>query len=181
MSNDSSGGRIYQRALALAYEEPPDNGRVLALLEKAMELGDADAMYALGTWFLYGKPPFVQKDLTKAFDLIERAASKNVVSALFELAISLELGEVGEPDEHRAFTCYLRAAIRGEKQSIFEVSRMLFWGLGVPQDRELADIWLDYAIEVGADVEYESVESSVSPRKRIHANREKSDTTNNKL
>jgi TPR repeat protein len=171
---DSSGQSFYQQALALAHEEPPDNARVLGLLEKAIEHGNAEATYALGTWFLNGKLPLVEKDFTRAFELIKRAASKNVPSALFDLGVMLETGEAGELDEHRAFKCYLRAAIRGENDSIFEVGRCLYWGIGVSQDRELADIWLEYASELGSsEVEYDALKKSAPPPKSISADREK--------
>lgn len=49
----------------------------------------------------------------------------------------------------KAFELYLRAALHGEQQSVYEVGRCYYHGVGVARDRHLARIWLDRAAELG--------------------------------
>ena len=52
------------------------------------------------------------------------------------------------PNEPEQF--YLKAAIRGSKEAIWEVSRCYHFGVGVKKNKELADIWYDRAEELGS-------------------------------
>jgi uncharacterized protein len=158
MMSTDVGRKLYQEALRLATTDEPDLGKVVALLRSGIEAGSAEAMYALGTWYYFGKPPVVRKNRASAIKLIERAALANIPDALFDLAIFYEKGEGVVPDPKHAFKLYLRAAIRGQVQSTFEVSRCLFWGIGVSRNKALSEIWLERAKELGADLEWEPVD-----------------------
>jgi uncharacterized protein len=68
---------------------------------------------------------------------------------LYDLAVFYETGECGEQDLASAFRSYLRAALRGEKQSVYEVGRCYYYGIGIDPDPALADVWLQRAGELG--------------------------------
>jgi TPR repeat protein len=48
--------------------------------------------HALATWYLHGNPPFVLKDIGRAFDLLKEAAAAQVPDALYDLAVGYEKG-----------------------------------------------------------------------------------------
>lgn len=148
----------YDLALREMDADSPDVVRALELLRTAYAAGDQRAAYALGTWHLHGKPPFVEIDERKALELIGEAAEALVPDALFDMAITLEKGALGlKADPEAAFLLYLKAALRGEEQSVFEVGRCYFYGIGTAKDRGVADVWLARAAELGyKDVKEES-------------------------
>ncbi len=74
--------------------------------------------------------------------------------ALFDLAVCLETGEGVDKNLKDCFNYYLQAAIRGDQQSVFEVGRCYFEGIGVSKDIEMSNIWFERAKELGV-YEYE--------------------------
>ena len=71
---------------------------------------------------------------------------------MYDLAVSFEDGLGIKQDEAKAFEYYLRAAIRGDADSVFNVGRCLFYGLGTREDQAQAQIWLERAEELGTFV-----------------------------
>ncbi len=61
------------------------------------------------------------------------------------MAVCYEKGTGVKKNEKKAATLYLRAALLGDKQSIYEVGRCYWHGLGVKRDRAIASAWLDQA------------------------------------
>ncbi len=148
----------YLAALREAHEKRPDFGRVMRLLEKALNAGSPDASYALGTWYLLGH--HVPQDERRAFQLLRRAARANVADAAMYVAICYERGIGTRASPGRAFEHYVQAALHGETSALFEVGRCLYYGIGVPRSRRLASLWFDRAQELG--VRYESKQQSAS-------------------
>lgn len=109
--------------------------------------GDATAAYALGTWYLHGA--HVKKDIAKGTELLRQAATENVLSALYDLAVSHENGIGTKKNARKAYELYLGAAIWGHQQSYYEVGRCLFYGIGVRRSRAFAAVWLDRAKDLG--------------------------------
>lgn len=138
---------LYRKALREASKKRPDMVQVRSLLELAQKGGDADAAYALGTWFLHGK--HVPKDYRKAVTLLRQAVAGNVANALYDLAVCYEKGAGIKRSPKRALEYYLRAALRGEAQSVYEVGRCFYYGIGTIKNRTLAWVWLDRARELG--------------------------------
>ncbi len=118
-----------------------DGAIALALLRKAEEAGNAEAIYALGTWHLFGK--HVRKDLKKATSYLERASSLDHPDAAYDLAVSYERGAGVAKDVAKAFSLYMKAALLGERQSTYEVGRCFYWGIGTNADRQVANVWFD--------------------------------------
>jgi TPR repeat protein len=137
----------YKAAHGAITRNTPDIPKALRLLQRIAAKGDPNAAVALATWYHFGE--HVEKDIAKAVDLLKVAATANVPIALYNLAVSYEEGEGIRKSEKRAYEHYLRAAVWGEEQSVYEVGRCLFYGIGVARDRRLAQIWLDRAEALG--------------------------------
>lgn len=137
----------YQQALRLMQRRVPDKARALALLRKAVEDGSQDASYALGTWYLFGESG-LRRNLRAARKYIGSAAKAGIPSALFDLGVMAEKGDGGPVDLVAAYRSYVGAALRGDKQAVFEVARCLYYGIGCEPDKVLADIWSARAEEL---------------------------------
>ena len=140
--------KAYDAATKEMLKKRPDAKRGLRLLLQAMSAGDARAAYALGTWYLHGTE-LIKKDIRHAVVLLKQAAEQNVPDALFDLANCYEKGAGVRKSERQAYRLYVRAALWGDKQSVYEVGRCLFYGIGTKRDRRLADTWLARAEALG--------------------------------
>ncbi|MDF2380341.1 sel1 repeat family protein [Nostoc ellipsosporum NOK] len=58
------------------------------------------------------------------------------------MAICYEAGQGVKRNKKQAFFNYLSAALLGDKQSIYEVGRCYFYGIGVPKDIIMSKRWL---------------------------------------
>jgi len=122
------GKRIYAKALQLAYEQPDNLKGPYELLLKAIKVGNADAAYAVSSWYYFGK--YLSKDLTKAVELLQLAAEQHHPKACLHLAMCHEKGEGTKKDEAKAFEYYLCGALTGDKECMQEVGRFYWYGLG---------------------------------------------------
>lgn len=141
------GDRIYNSALKEANGKNYNVKSVLLKLNKAIDLGNPKASYALGSWYLHGKN--VSKDYSKAIDLLKLSAAKNNSDACYDLAVCFEKGAGVKKDKVQAFKYYLKAALYGDVQSNYEVGRCYYYGIGIAKDKHLADIWLEKAETLG--------------------------------
>ncbi len=150
----------YREALREISKKRADIKRVRTLLERALKAGNAEAAYALGTWYLHGHN--VKQNRRKAVRLLLQAAKDNVANALYDLAVCYEKGAGAKKNPRRAIECYLRAALHGDEQSVYEVGRCLFYGIGTPRDKTLAWAWLDRARELSLTEAVDEGDSSSS-------------------
>jgi TPR repeat protein len=164
MSSDNmnSGSRKYEIALSEMYTKSPDIPHVLKLLREASSEGSRDASYALASWYLNGKAPWIEKDPRKAIPLLEDAAKANNPDAAYDLAWCLETGEGIARDVRRAFELYLTAALWGHEQAVYETSRCFFYGIGAACDKDVARIWMDRARALGFDISGKRVDSAAN-------------------
>jgi uncharacterized protein len=167
--------KLYERALAEASKSKPDLGKAFLLLQRAEREGDPRASYAMGTWFLHGH--HVHQDRRKGIRLIRAAATANVALANLDLGVSLELGEGIKKNDRMAAEAYLRAALYGDTDAVFEVGRCLYYGIGFPRDRRTSRIWLSKAKELGV---YEA-EGKAPRKKRAQIGAESTDSLVSKL
>jgi TPR repeat protein len=130
----------YDLALKAVSRKRPDLVRASALLEDAHAQGDRRATYALATWYLFGNA-VLRKDLSRAIKLLKLAAKADVAAAHFDLAVSYETGQGIKKNEKSAYWHYLGAALNGDNDSLVEVGRCLYYGIGVVRDRKAAEIW----------------------------------------
>lgn len=121
----------------------PDIRLVFELLTKSANLGNAEALYAIGTWYLRGR--FVKKAPATAVGYLLKAAEGNHAPAYYDLAVCYEKGVGIQKDHKKAFSCYLNAALFGDKQSLYEVGRCFYYGVGIPKNLSVANIWLKHA------------------------------------
>ena len=103
--------------------------------------GSAEASYAIGTWYLFGK--HVKKDAHRAFQYFTKAGEKGNPNALFNLAICYEKGTGVNKNLQKAFKYYLEAYNHGDLKSAFEVGRMFYYGLGVIKNIDLAQTFIN--------------------------------------
>lgn len=144
----ANGKAEYNKATKEAQKDKADLVAVLALLERAIELGSHDAQYALATWYLFGKG--VKRDYTKAVKLLRKCAN-SVANASYDLAVCYEKGKGVEQDKATAFQYYMQSALLGDNQAYFEVGRCFFYGIGVKKNRSLGGLWIEKAKVLGYD------------------------------
>ena len=125
----------YDLALLAVRRKRPDLARAATLLESGHDKGDRRATYALATWCLYGHANCA-KDLRKAVQLLKLAASSDVAAAHFDLAVCYETGDGIKKNDAKAYLHYLAAALNGDLDSLGEVGRCLFHGVGTTRDRK---------------------------------------------
>lgn len=147
----AKGDRLYYKALHLAEQEDYDYHEVLRLLNEAVRLGNKKASYALATWYLNGF--HVRKNYRKGFSLLQVAvqggAEKNFTlykDALSDIAVCYELGNGVQKDEQKAYYYYVLAALSGDDQAKQELSRCLYFGIGITKDVELSYLIDEYVL-----------------------------------
>lgn len=139
----------YKEALKIMRSENPDPERAAELLFLGFESGSTDCMYALGTWYLHGE--HLSKNIRKGIQLLRMASKDNHSHALYDLAVCHEEGVGTKVSETSAFECYTKSMLYGDKQSIYEVGRCFYYGIGVEQNRRAARVYLDYAKSLGIE------------------------------
>ena len=100
----------------------------LRLLQLAARRGNAEANYAIGTWYLYGR--VVPKDYKLAAKYLDIAARKNFAPALFDSALLYEKGNGVKKNLRIAFERYLEAANLGDTDALKSVARCVYYGIG---------------------------------------------------
>ena len=116
--------RVLKRLADAALLSPNAEQKALSLgwLEKADALGSDAAMLKLGK--LYAEGQIVPVDVSKATELLERAATKGRTDGLIELA-NLHM-RIGGPDAfEKAYAIFQRAVDKGNVEASVEMARFL--------------------------------------------------------
>jgi TPR repeat protein len=150
--NEERGKALYETALTEAYKDDADLPAIVALLREAIDLGNGDATYALATWYLYGKEPVIAIDFARGVELLKVAASKDVAFACFDLALCYERGEGVKKNRRRAFKNYLRGALNGDSECVYEVGRCYYFGIGIAKDKPIGRLYYRKASQLGIDL-----------------------------
>ncbi|KYP14345.1 tetratricopeptide repeat protein [Flavihumibacter sp. CACIAM 22H1] len=141
-----------EKYLRMAHSEMERNDadlkKVFNILNKSADLGNPEAIYALGTWYLHGR--FVNKNTREAVRYLKLSAKLDYPDALFDLAICYELGEGIARNTGKAVECYLKAALLGEINSLYELGRCYYYGIGIEKNTRIAKIWLQRASQLKA-------------------------------
>lgn len=137
------GDLIVKKALSEAKKKKADLRQVYQLLERAAFKGNAEALYAIGTWYLHGK--YLKKNASIAVQYFLKSIEKNHPSAFYDLAVCFEKGVGVKKNKAKAFENYLNAALLGDRQSLYEVGRCYYYGIGVSKNLTIANIWLKIA------------------------------------
>ncbi len=128
-------------ARSKATAAPPDYEAAYRELVLAIEEGDPEALYALGTSQLHGI--YLAIDQVAAVDHIRRAADQDYPPALFDLAVCFEKGVGLEESSSAAFELYVRAALAGDHQAFYEVGRCWYYGIGIAANQRLSEVWME--------------------------------------
>jgi TPR repeat protein len=139
---------FFAQADAEVRRDEPDFGKAIPLMRRASDLGSAMASYALATWYLFGKPPFLIVDYHKAVQLLEMAAVARIPEALYDLAVCYAKGAGVDKSDVKAFELYLKAALLGDADSINSVGRCYYFGIGTSENKRVAEIWFERAREL---------------------------------
>jgi TPR repeat protein len=120
-----NGIKLYEKALKMAQTENPDLQKVYDLLEQSAAAECHQAMYALGNWYINGI--LVKTNHKKAVEWFTKAAELGSPEAHYDLAVSCEEGKGIKKDRNAAMLHYAEAMLLGEKQSIYELGRLLYY------------------------------------------------------
>ena len=108
----------------------------------------AKEIYQHGWNYLNGKQG-LEKDATKAFPLIQSAASQGYVVAQAKLGYMYSIGLGVAVDKSKSFIWSRKAAIQGNIDSQYNVALDYFYGNGVTEDKTEATNWFRKAANQG--------------------------------
>jgi hypothetical protein len=149
---------IYAVALSIADEPEPNLTKVHSLLRSAHSKGDKRAKYAIATWLLHGVEGIVHQDVRTGIQMLRELQYDNIPEALFDLAVSYDLGKGVKKNEKKAFSLYMRSALLGSSDASFQISEFYREGRLVSRDVPLARAW---------KVRSERNEQEISPPYRL--------------
>lgn len=119
-----------QTRLARMYLAPPETPdrikMAVALLEKAAEQNDADALFQLGALYMAGYG--VERSTDLAFKYCKRAAELGHADAQYEVAAMYALGRGTPIDESLALEWGRKAVAQNHTKAKYSIGRMLLIG-----------------------------------------------------
>ena len=115
----------------------------IALLERAANLGNVQAMNAWGTYLL-GKG-----EIDKAFAQFKEAAAKKDANGLYNLGMCYMQGVGCEQNEKLGFECFRTAAELGHPEAINNIGGCYRDGIVVERSLEAAAEWFSKSAELG--------------------------------
>lgn len=122
-------------------------------LKNAVEQNNAAAMFWLAWNYFFGYNG-VSQDISKALELLKKSAALGYGNALYTLGITYLTGEDGEVerDPVEAVKCFEAGASKGHVESMYELSRCLQRGEGIPVDNNASLHWLKQAADGGLPI-----------------------------
>ncbi len=148
-SHDMTAEEQYHLAETLARKADKNGGPLpVQLLRESAMKGYAPALYALANWHIHGKG--VRKNLKKAVELLKAAAAQKNPDAEYDLAFCYEVGEGGlAKDPTMAPFWYRRASTHGDIQSMTELGRCYYYGIGIKRSLVRSLAWHSKAALLG--------------------------------
>ena len=92
---------------------PTEGSQLVSMVQRRVDAGDPAAIYFLGGKYLDGDDG-LEKDVTKAIELLERAAELGVQDAHYSLGYLYDEGTYVEEDTAKAMLHWEAAAVKGE-------------------------------------------------------------------
>jgi hypothetical protein len=111
------------------------------------DVGNADAQYILGTWFMEGQE--VGQDTKKAIEWLQRSAEQGHARAQYNLGAIYYDEEDNYFDSALAFKWYYKSAIQGFVDAQLGLATLYFEGDGVLQNLQEAVNWFQKAAAQG--------------------------------
>lgn len=138
----------------MGYAVPQDKAKTKEILENCVAdleqmcaCGDAEAQYYLGFEYLYGLS--LEKNETKAFDLLKKAYASGIISAGVALA-DCYINGVGCPVDVKWGVTLLEACVKStNKKAHFELAKLYYYGKHVNKDYKRAFSLFLFAAERG--------------------------------
>ena len=124
-----------------------DYNKARELYERAIDKGNATAMYNLGYMYHYGEG--VTQDCNIAMELFENAIDKGNADAMNNLGYIYHRGEGATQDYNKARELYERAIDKGHALAMNNLGNMYYSGKGVTQDYNKARELYERAIDKG--------------------------------
>ena len=103
---------IYNRCPFCRTPVPYDDASTLAMIQKRVDKGDAEAITHLGDKYFHGGLGLA-KDVPRAIELWTEAAELGSIRAHYQLGLRYYIGDGVEEDEPRGICHYQQAAIKG--------------------------------------------------------------------
>jgi hypothetical protein len=110
-------------------------------------LGNADAQYILGTWYLEGQE--ISHDIEKAIEWLQKASEQGHSQAQFNLGTIFHDVEGDYFNTELAFKWFLNSATQGFSDAQVSLGSIYFEGDGVSQNIQEAVNWFQKAAEQG--------------------------------
>lgn len=104
--------------------------------ERAISLGNADAMFDYGKWLYEGIS--ISKDCNKALELLSKAGEENNIKAQVLLAHIYAENKGVTPDVKQEMYWSMKAADNGDTESQLKLANAYQDGIGVKKDKKLA-------------------------------------------
>ncbi len=149
-------GRIHAEGLGV----PQSAAMAAQWYAKAVELGDIEAAFALGTLHARGKAENgagLERNYAEAARLFEIAAAKEHALANYSLGLLFLRGQGKGENPHRAFAHIRYAAWKGIVAAQYDLGTMFATGTGTDPNAFEAARWVEKAAKAGhaeAEIEY---------------------------
>lgn len=134
--------------------EHQDYDTAMGLIRPLAEAGDTEALYFMGTFYLYGagvemNPVEANTWFRRAYDQWAVEANAGKASSMVEVGMMLNTGIGVDRDAPKALEWLRRAADLGEVSAWTELGNLYIAGDGVPRDRAEARRWYEKAVGAG--------------------------------
>ena len=147
-----NGNADAQTSLAFMYQNEQgcksDENKILELYTKASEAKQPYALFNLAILYANGIGK-IEHNQFKAHDLYLEAATLEVVPAMYEIALMLELGLGCTQNFSEAAFWYEEGAKRGSAESFNNLGALYKEGHGVPQDNDRCFLCFSRAADAG--------------------------------
>jgi len=113
-----------------------DNKESLEWLNKAVELSNPQAMYALSKRFLEGDG--IDQDIQRGIELLSNAAETGCAQAQNDMGFYYLTEQYVEKDERKAFLLFQKSADQGLDMGIYHLAVCYANGFGIAKDMDMA-------------------------------------------
>ena len=127
------------------HDQKKEYKKALPYYQKAAELGNANAQFAIGYYYEYAQG--VAKDCNKAIYWYEKAAQQNEIRSQFFLGQIYDNGLDVAKDYVKAFYWFEKAALQGHKDAQFAIGYYYQYAQGVAKDCNKAIYWYEKAAQ----------------------------------
>ena len=143
-SGDAYGGYLLGRLYESGRYVLKSEAKAIEYYTKAYEMGLIEAAYSLASY--YDR----KKQGLKALELLSYAKDNGSDKAMYSLAEHYIYGDIVNQDLHEAFSLFNQAALRHNKEAIYQMGYCYLRGYGVEANKDLYLIYTkiaaDYAI-----------------------------------